>query len=172
MNVFPDVDLMARRQPLIDDDIQCDVEPLVASLEPEAVDASPPGLGSMVEAIWVSTMSFIALGSWNFVEQAGAQRWPVGLAASMCNVYWVPTSRRRVPHSTTQQHWKPAAPAGTDVLAQKSPSTLSMYSTTSARFAKKAPAGRMSRKVPRVAANFEGSGAERLGGSTGGLLYV
>lgn len=95
VNVFPDVNLMARRQPLLDDDIQRDVEALVASLKSETVDVSPP-LGSMVEAIWVSTMNFIALGSWNFVDQAGAQRWPVGLAASMCNVCGVPTSRRRV----------------------------------------------------------------------------
>jgi len=31
-------------------------------------------------------MNYIALGSWNFVDQAGAQRCPVGPAASMCNV--------------------------------------------------------------------------------------
>jgi hypothetical protein len=29
-------------------------------------------LGSMSGAIWVSTMNFIALGSWNFVDQASA----------------------------------------------------------------------------------------------------
>ncbi len=103
INVFPDVDFIARRHTLIGDDVQRDVEPLVASLQPEAVDVSPP-LGSMGKAIWVSTMNFIALGSWNFVDQAGAQRCPVGPAASMCNVYWVPTSRRRVSHSTTQLH--------------------------------------------------------------------
>ncbi len=30
--------------------------------------------------------SFIALVSWNFVDQAGVQRCPVGPAASMCKV--------------------------------------------------------------------------------------
>jgi hypothetical protein len=47
--------------------------------------------------------------------------------------------------------------AGTVVLAQKPPSTLSMSSTTSARFAKKAPASRMPRKLPQLAANIEAS---------------
>src|SRR5882724_2548526 len=116
----------------------------------------------MGRAIWVSTMNFIALGSWNFVDQAGAQRWPVGPAASMCNVYDVPTSRRRVSHSTTQQHWNNSERAATLVVAQKPPSTLSMSSTTSARLAKNAPASRMSRKLPQVAANFEGSGSDVL----------
>ncbi len=60
MNVFPDVDFMARRQPLLDDDNQWDVEPRVASLKPEAVDVSPP-LGSIGRAIRVSTMNIIAL---------------------------------------------------------------------------------------------------------------
>jgi hypothetical protein len=68
MNVFPDVNLMARRQPLLDDDIQRDVEALVAFFKSEAVDVSPP-LGSMGEAIWVRTMKFIALGSWNVVDR-------------------------------------------------------------------------------------------------------
>ena len=54
----------------------------------------------MGKAIWVSTMNFIALGSWNFVDQAGAQRWPVGPAASMCNVYW----RAHVAASGIAQH--------------------------------------------------------------------
>ena len=76
----------------------------------------------------------------------------------MCNVYSVPTSRRRASHSTTQLHWNPAARAGTAVVAQQPPSTLSMSSTTSARLAKKAPASRMSGKLPHSAANFEGSG--------------
>jgi hypothetical protein len=55
----------------LDDDIQRDVEPLVASFQPEAVDVSP-SVGLDERAIWVSTMNFIALGSWNFVHQAGA----------------------------------------------------------------------------------------------------
>jgi hypothetical protein len=32
----------------------------------------------MGRTIWVSTMNFIAPGSWNFVDQAGAQRVPWG----------------------------------------------------------------------------------------------
>jgi hypothetical protein len=44
-------------------------EPLVASLQPEAVDVSP-AVGFDERAIWVSTMNFIAQGSWNFVDQA------------------------------------------------------------------------------------------------------
>src|SRR5258705_13969994 len=42
MNDFPDVDFVLADNHLLDDDIQRDVEALVASLEPEAVDVSPP----------------------------------------------------------------------------------------------------------------------------------
>jgi hypothetical protein len=64
-------------------------------------------------------------------------------------------SRRRVSHSTTQLQVKLVVRAGTVVLAQKPPSTLSMSFTTSAWFAKKAPANRMSRKLPHALANIE-----------------
>jgi hypothetical protein len=72
MNVFPDVDLMARRQPLIDDDIPQDVEALEASLKSEAVDVSPP-VGLDRQGYLGQHHDFIALGSWNVVDQAGAQ---------------------------------------------------------------------------------------------------
>jgi hypothetical protein len=71
MNVFPDVDFMARRQPLLDDDNQWDVEPRVASLKPEAADVSPP-LGSIGRAIWVSTMNLIADVCWLSSSAGGA----------------------------------------------------------------------------------------------------
>lgn len=70
-------------------------------------------------------MNFVALGSWKFVDKAGAQRCPVEPTASTCKVYCVPTSRRRVSHSKTQLHWKPAQCAATVVLDQKPPSTAS-----------------------------------------------
>jgi hypothetical protein len=43
------------------------------------------------------------------------------------------------------------------VLDPKPPSTLSMSSTTSAWLAKKAPASRMSRKLPQLAETIEGN---------------
>jgi hypothetical protein len=37
-----------------------------------------PPPGSIGSAVRVSTMNFIALASWNFVDHAGDQLWPVG----------------------------------------------------------------------------------------------
>ena len=62
MNLFRDG---ISRQPdeSSDDDIQRNVESLVASIQPEAVDVSPAVGFDMGRAIWVRTMNFIALGS-------------------------------------------------------------------------------------------------------------
>jgi hypothetical protein len=169
VNVFPDVNLMARRQPLLDDDIQRDVEALVASLKSETVDVSPP--------VGLDGRGY--LGQHHELHRAGELelRRPGGRPTLARRTGRIDVQRVRGAHvaasgiaGTTQQHWKPAARAGTVVLAQKPPSTLSMWSTTSARFAKKAPAGRMSRKVPPVAANVERGGGQTLGGTASELL--
>jgi hypothetical protein len=57
---------------LLDDDIQRDVETLVATFQPEAVDVPPSG-GLEGQAIRLRTMNFIALGSKTAVRDTGIE---------------------------------------------------------------------------------------------------
>jgi hypothetical protein len=100
----------------------------VASFQQEAADVSP--------AVGLDGQGY--LGQHHELHRAGELElrrpcWrpalQVGPAASMCNVYGVPTSRRRVSHSTTQQHWNSSERAAALVVAQEPPSTLSTSSS-------------------------------------------
>ena len=94
-------------------------EPLVASLQPEAVDVSP--------AVGLDEQGY--LGQHHELHRAGELE-------------------------LRRPGWRP--------LQVGPPSTLGIPSTTSARLAKKALVSRIPRKLPQVAANFEGSGSEVL----------
>lgn len=102
-------------------------EPLVASFQQEAADVSP-AVGLDGQRYLGQHHELHRLGELELRRPTWRLALPVGPAASMCNMYGVPTSRRRVSHSTTQ-HWNSSERAAALVVARKPPSTLSTSSS-------------------------------------------